>query len=139
MRARLVERGSPQEQTREIPMTQEEFLIGRGADCDLRLQVASISRHHCLIRLTNDEATLVDLGSSNGTYLNGQRVRSQATLHSGDEIQLGECRFRVELGERLASDCDTAVGVDPFARTVKLPPEVRKAGPQPGSSQSPGS
>jgi pSer/pThr/pTyr-binding forkhead associated (FHA) protein len=141
MKAKLVERGASPEETREIPLNDAEFLIGRGADCNLRLRVSSISRHHCLIRLGNDEATLVDLGSSNGTYLNGDRVRSQATLHNGDEIQIGVCRFEVKLGDDQAG-LDTALGVDPFTATAKLPPEAlarKKPRPSRGAGQeSPG-
>jgi pSer/pThr/pTyr-binding forkhead associated (FHA) protein len=93
--ARLIERGPTPEQTRQVPLKQGEFLIGRGPDCDLRLPISAISRHHCIIRLTDNEATLLDLGSSNGTYLNGQRVRSQAALHSGDDLRVGTCHFLV--------------------------------------------
>jgi pSer/pThr/pTyr-binding forkhead associated (FHA) protein len=138
VKAKLIERGTTPEQTREIPLSQPEFLIGRGADCDLRLRVSSISRHHCLIRLVNEEATIVDLGSSNGTYLNGERVRSQAPLHNGDELQMGNCRFQVELGDGGTSDCDTAVGTSPFTRTVKLPPEVAKNPAKESSPADPG-
>src|SRR5262249_24212771 len=98
-----------------------------------RIRDSSISRHHCLIRLMNEEATLTDLGSSNGTFLNGERVRSQANMHSGDELRLGSCQFRIEIGDREESGHDTAVGVDPFTRTVKLPPE----GVNPKASVSP--
>jgi pSer/pThr/pTyr-binding forkhead associated (FHA) protein len=122
MKARLVERGTTAEQIREIPLNEEEFLIGRGADCNLRLRISSISRHHCLIRLGTNEATVVDLGSSNGTYLNGQRVRSQAALRNGDEIQVGTCRFLVELGDEADIDLESSGGADPFTSTIKLPP-----------------
>jgi pSer/pThr/pTyr-binding forkhead associated (FHA) protein len=124
MKAKLIERGDRPEQTREIPMSQDEFLIGRGADCDLRLRISSISRHHCMIRLGNAEATVLDLGSSNGTFVNGQRVRSQATLQNGDELQVGTCKFIVELGGSDQIDVDTAFGTDPSKTTAKLPPEV---------------
>ena len=97
MVAKLIEVGVSEDQTREILVHKEEFLIGRGADCDLRLGSSEISRHHCLLRVRADEATVIDLGSSNGTYLNGQRVRSQAALHSGDEIAVGPCRFVFDL------------------------------------------
>jgi pSer/pThr/pTyr-binding forkhead associated (FHA) protein len=135
MKAKLVERGASAEHLREISLNQNEFLIGRGTDCDLRLRISNISRHHCLIRLANDEATVVDLGSSNGTYLNGQRVRSQAALHSGDEIQVGTCRFLVKLGDESEIDLDTGVGADPFSSTLKLPPGA--AGKKISSPQGP--
>jgi pSer/pThr/pTyr-binding forkhead associated (FHA) protein len=100
MSPKLIEPGSGTERTREIAIGNEEFLIGRGTDCDLRLREEDISRHHCLIHVRQKEMTLSDLGSSNGTFVNGQPVHSQARLKSGDEIQLGEkVRFVVDLGD----------------------------------------
>ena len=104
----------------EVPVNQTEFLIGRGPDCDLRLRNNSVSRHHCILRVAADEATLIDLGSSNGTYLNNERVRSQAPLHTGDELRVGTCRFLLDLGdgdrEKLRN-----LAVNPLAATVRLP------------------
>jgi pSer/pThr/pTyr-binding forkhead associated (FHA) protein len=120
MRVRLIERGSTPEQTREVHVNQAEFLIGRGADCDLRLRDHEISRHHCTIRVSAGEATLVDLGSSNGTYLNGQRVLSQAALHGGDELRLGAATFVVDLGGPEGTNLDVP-DVDPLAGTIKVP------------------
>jgi pSer/pThr/pTyr-binding forkhead associated (FHA) protein len=116
---RLIERGADATQTREIPISQSEFLIGRAADCNLRLRVSAISRHHCLIRVSKDEVLVVDLGSSNGTYVNGQRVRSQAPLHSGDELRLGTSSFRIDLGDGSGIALG-AESVDPAAATQKL-------------------
>jgi hypothetical protein len=56
-----------------------------------------LSREHAELRLSGDQVGLNDLGSTNGTCVNGQRV-SQAILHDGDELRLGECVFRVEIG-----------------------------------------
>jgi pSer/pThr/pTyr-binding forkhead associated (FHA) protein len=120
MPARLIEPGATPEQKREIPITKEEFLIGRGADCDLRLGDAGISRHHCLIRVRGKEATVTDLGSSNGTYLNGQRVRSQAVLHAGDELTLDAYRFVVDLDDREGIEWGTAANADPTGSTCKI-------------------
>jgi pSer/pThr/pTyr-binding forkhead associated (FHA) protein len=112
---RLFERGTPDEPMREIPVEKDEFLIGRAPDCDLRLDVAAVSRHHCMLRVTADEVTLVDLGSSNGTYLNGERVRSQATLKSGDELHIENVVYLVDLG-----DGELKVrGTDPLATTQR--------------------
>jgi pSer/pThr/pTyr-binding forkhead associated (FHA) protein len=140
MKAKLIERGASPQQTREIPLNQDEFLIGRGADCDLRLRAPSISRHHCLIRLGPDEASVLDLGSSNGTYVNGQRVRSQATLHTGDELQVGTFHFVVELDDQGPVAEASGPGEDPLAATMKLPPQElkRRPGLTPPSEGSPG-
>ena len=100
MNVRLIEHGADPGQTREIRLNQEEFLIGRGTDCDLRLRMHEVSRHHCIIHVRPGDVSVLDLGSSNGTYLNGQRVRSQATLHTGDELRLGDAVFLLDLGDQ---------------------------------------
>jgi pSer/pThr/pTyr-binding forkhead associated (FHA) protein len=97
MLAKLLERSASAAERHEIAITKEEFLIGRGADCDLRLRSKAVSRHHCLIRFQGGEVTLVELGSANGTFVNGQRIRSQATLKEGDEIGLGDFIFVLAL------------------------------------------
>ncbi len=121
MAARLIEPGAEGQPAREIPIPGEEFLIGRGADCDLRLALVDISRHHCLIRLRGGEPTVTDLGSSNGTFVNGQRIRSPATLRSGDEIRVGDCRFLLDLGDK--PELRLAGGADPMAATFKMRPK----------------
>ena len=95
MTPRLLEPGKEGEQVREVRISTEEFLLGRGPDCDLRLQDSATSRHHCLIRVRGDEATLVDLGSSNGTLLNDEPVRAVVGVRPGDVIQCGRVRFRL--------------------------------------------
>ena len=124
MPLRLLEPGQKGEPVREIPILGGEFLLGRGTDCDLRLHDTAISRHHCLIRVRGQEVNLVDLGSSNGTYLNGTRVLSQTALQTGDEIRLGDHRYIVDRGD----DPDWAEkylqnDVDPRAVTSRLPPQ----------------
>ena len=124
MSLRLLEPAKEGEPIREIPISGEEFLLGRGVDCDLCLHDTAASRHHCLIRVRSGEVALVDLGSSNGTYLNGTRVLSQTVLHTGDEIRVGAFRYVVDLGD----DPDWAEqylrnDVDPKAVTSRLPPQ----------------
>jgi hypothetical protein len=63
-------------------------LLGRGTDCDLRLVDPGVSRHHAELRVENDQVVLVDLGSTNGTFVNGQPVR-RVTLSDGTQISLG--------------------------------------------------
>jgi pSer/pThr/pTyr-binding forkhead associated (FHA) protein len=124
MLPKLIEPGGEGAREREILIQGQEFLIGRGSDCNLRLAVSAISRHHCLLRIRAGEATLSDLGSSNGTFVNGKRVRSQVALHTGDEIRVGSCRFLVDLGDGV--DLGTAPASDPAATTCKMPPAESK-------------
>jgi predicted component of type VI protein secretion system len=122
MRPKLIEPGG--DRAREIVIQGQEFLIGRGADCNLRLAVSAISRHHCLLRFHGAEATLSDLGSSNGTFVNDKRVRSQVALHTGDEIRVGSCRFLIDLGDGI--DLEGAPANDAAATTCKMPPADAK-------------
>ncbi|RMD49914.1 MAG: FHA domain-containing protein [Candidatus Thermofonsia bacterium] len=66
----------------------DEFLIGRGSDCDLVLPERQVSRHHVKILQDNGRYLLQDLGSKNGTHLNGKQVTGTVPLQDGDEIQI---------------------------------------------------
>lgn len=63
-------------------------VIGRAPDATIRCDVNGVSRHHARIVVSNGQATVEDLGSKNGTYLQRQRITS-ARLSDGDEIRLG--------------------------------------------------
>jgi hypothetical protein len=63
-------------------------LLGRGTDCDLRLVDTGVSRHHAELRVEDSQVVLVDLGSTNGTFVNGQPVR-RVTLTDGTNVTLG--------------------------------------------------
>jgi len=72
-----------------IPITAEGIVIGRGADAAIRLDDDSLSREHArLVQLPTGEVELIDLGSTNGTYLNGMRIERSA-LRVGDRIRIG--------------------------------------------------
>ncbi|HTP16267.1 MAG TPA: DUF3662 and FHA domain-containing protein [Streptosporangiaceae bacterium] len=63
-------------------------ILGRGTDCDLRLVDPGVSRHHAELRVEDREVVLVDLGSTNGTFVNGQPVR-RVCLTDGTRVTLG--------------------------------------------------
>ena len=63
-------------------------LLGRGTDCDLRLVDPGVSRHHSELRVEDGQVVLVDLGSTNGTFVNGQPVR-RVGLVDGTTVTLG--------------------------------------------------
>jgi pSer/pThr/pTyr-binding forkhead associated (FHA) protein len=104
----------------EILVNKEEFVIGRGRDCDLQINEAEISRHHCMLRGRGEQYSLFDLGSSNGTFLNGHRLLSQATLQEGDEVRVGKHHFRVTLDEREGIRWSTEEGVSASDHTFRL-------------------
>jgi FHA domain-containing protein len=68
--------------------------IGRSSSCDLVLRDDSVSRRHAEIALRGGVCVVRDLGSSNGTWVNGRAVQ-RARLRAGDELQLGETFIRV--------------------------------------------
>jgi serine/threonine-protein kinase len=81
------------------------FIIGRGSTAHLRLpQDAFFSRHHCVLELSPSRCFLRDLGSRNGTYLNGAKVK-EAVLKEGDVISGGKTRIRLQ-------------GLQPFENTT---------------------
>ena len=76
---------------RTIPL-KDNFIIGRGSRCNLRLADSSVSRQHARIRLAKGAWFIQDLGSAGGTFVNGQRI--QATrLNNGDQIEIGNTRI----------------------------------------------
>jgi hypothetical protein len=91
---------------RSFSVARDMTVVGRREDCDLRIPVGDVSRKHC--RLVKDGETLKieDLGSSNGTYVNNQRVQ-EAWLGAGDVIQVGPVQFVVQI-DGLPSDDDLA-------------------------------
>src|SRR5436189_296491 len=75
----------------------DTFLIGRTEDSHLCLpNDRFFSRHHCLLEINPPRSFLRDLGSTNGTFVNGERVR-EAFLKNGDRIQGGETLLQVEV------------------------------------------
>jgi hypothetical protein len=70
-----------------------ELMLGRSPDCELVFCDDTVSRHHARLELRDGRWFLVDLGSSNGTLVNGRRVRD-AEVRPGDRIRLGAAGFR---------------------------------------------
>lgn len=74
-----------------IFLDQAELIIGRDESCDLVIPERQVSRRHARIRLEDDRYFLEDLGSKNGTFVNGQEIQEPCALQDGDEIQIAFC------------------------------------------------
>jgi two-component system cell cycle response regulator len=83
-----------------IPLEREEVILGRALAADVRVNDTKVSRKHAKITVNegpgSNEYVLTDLNSRNGTYLNGQRVKSQV-LRNGDKIAIGDHILRFDL------------------------------------------
>jgi pSer/pThr/pTyr-binding forkhead associated (FHA) protein len=87
-RAQLAVDGTP----RALELKVGSNLVGRGSDSDLQLMDQGVSRRHCDVHLADNHCTVYDLGSTNGTSVNGHPVQSQQLQH-GDVIRVGHTRL----------------------------------------------
>jgi predicted component of type VI protein secretion system len=98
MRAQLMplDGGAP------VEVAKEMTLVGRQEECDLRLDHKSVSKMHCVIVKTDGLLLLRDLGSTNGTRVNGTRVR-RAALLPNDKLSVANFHYRVLFGAALVA------------------------------------
>ncbi len=76
-----------------IRLNRRKFLIGRESDCQLRPNSELVSRHHCVFSSDEYSVRLRDLGSTNGTTVNGKRLVKETTLNLGDRVVVGNLEF----------------------------------------------
>jgi anti-anti-sigma factor len=125
---RLIAQSEPFE-GRVVEVDGPRLVIGRASACGLRLGFSSVSRHHAIIELRGRRVELVDLGSTNGTRLNGRRLRNEsAELRDGDEVRIGPVTFALAI--EAASDLpDDRRWIDPApSRALALPLVAASAG-----------
>ena len=89
----------------DIPGDRGTHMVGRNPRCDVRLASCRVSRRHCIIAMERAEVVVRDLGSTNGTWMNGHRVAA-GCIRPGDEVAIADMRYR--LGESMASRAATA-------------------------------
>ena len=90
-----------------------EFIFGRGPECNIRPMSDLVSRQHCLLQVTEDGAVIRDLGSRNGTLVNGQLVLCDQQLRNGDSLQVGPLVLEVMLTDPSPDESirDTAIAL----------------------------
>ncbi len=82
---------------RKFLLSEGKNTVGRSPDCNIVINEKGISREHFAIHVKGDVFTIEDLGSKNGTFLNGKKIKS-AELKNGDEVIAGECTMFFEFG-----------------------------------------
>src|SRR5262249_23477267 len=97
-------------QGKEINIAVPEFLIGRDPQCQMRPSNPLISKKHCALITRGGQAFAHDYESTNGTFVNQERVKGELELHHGDHLRVGPLEFRITL--------ETSVPVD---RRTPLP------------------
>ncbi len=80
---------------RVIPISKATFIIGRDSTCQLRIDSERISRQHCTLHLIEERAYIQDMQSTNGTFINDERIDGVAELHDGDRLQIGPAQFEI--------------------------------------------
>ena len=75
----------------------DNTIIGRHDDCDLHVPLQAVSRKHCQLIKNNQTVKLLDLGSRNGTHLNGKRIKDETSAKAGDYISIGPLTFLLQI------------------------------------------
>ena len=84
--AELKDPGKP----KRFPLIQPSLLIGKAEECDMVLPRPGVSSRHCRVDVRNGDVFVTDLGSTNGTYVDGMRIASETPLKHGAKLKIGE-------------------------------------------------
>jgi len=103
MDARLKILGGPSS-GQPIPIPVGKLIIGREEDCHLRPTSEFVSRHHCVLLLDEYTLRIRDLGSQNGTFVNGRRIgNGEVILLPDDVVSVGDLLLQIDLGRTTSS------------------------------------
>jgi pSer/pThr/pTyr-binding forkhead associated (FHA) protein len=82
-----------------VAVQRRVVVIGRHSECDIRLPLPDVSRHHCRLEFTENCWQVIDTNSLNGIFLNGERVL-QACVQDGDHLRIGGFTFAVTINRQ---------------------------------------
>lgn len=116
----------PQDSLRHLPIDEPEFVVGRKAGNSIQLQFNTVSGRHAQLNVRSGRLYLTDLGSTNGTYVNGKRVTDEVAINEEDLIHFAEAPFRVlrqsptgqTSGTIAKNVCDEALALVQFDRMM---------------------
>src|SRR5690606_35527339 len=116
----ITEKGGAQ---RREQFDQSEVTVGRVQGNDIILPKGNVSKRHSRIVLKDGRFIVVDLKSTNGTYVNGRKITSPLVVKPGDKIYIGDFILTVEQGAELDVD-DSSAAPPPHPARVTAPPAV---------------
>jgi pSer/pThr/pTyr-binding forkhead associated (FHA) protein len=119
--ALVVDRGG--HKGKVFPIRISPLRIGRDDDCQLRTSNLYVSHRHCELLSEGDKIILRDCNSTNGTFINGEKVEQQAELHEGDRLNIGPMIFVV----RQTSDDEDRDQPAPTSPMTATPPKPNRA------------
>ena len=116
-------------QGKSIPLSTKKFLVGREQDCHLRPNSDMVSRHHCVFSIDDYGVRLRDLGSTNGTRVNGEALHGEVMLKSGDQIGIGKMELELVVRQAVVvakpsggmSGSSAELDAIPSGATVEIP------------------
>ncbi len=106
---------------REIKISVPEFVIGRGDTAHLKPSSDLVSRRHCSIKVADGNVIIADMGSRNGTFVNGEQLKAEHVARSGDRVRVGRLQFEIVMDVAKASIKKDKVknAVEAASRTVE--------------------
>jgi pSer/pThr/pTyr-binding forkhead associated (FHA) protein len=99
-----------------VPVNASKLVIGRAEDCDVRPESDRVSRHHCVFKVDEYTVRIRDLGSKNGTFVNGHAIHGDTILGHGDRVRIGDMELTVSIRP------DAPPHSNPTLPTPKSPP-----------------
>ena len=123
---------------RTVRLVEGETIIGRAVTCGVAVNTPGISRQHARIRVASGRAYVLDLGSRNGTTLNGVTVAGEQEVRAGDALQIGE--LTITVGQEVAEPqfiSDSTSGIPPGTIVRRVDSAWRATGPPPAPPAPP--
>ena len=115
-------------------LSKSEIVIGRDVNADVAINTAEVSRRHTRLHLEAGTYIIEDLGSTNGTFINGQRLTTPIPLRSGDMIMLGEAATLVFEASQIGQFDPNATMISPVNGQAAVPAAPRQASPPPSAA-----
>jgi pSer/pThr/pTyr-binding forkhead associated (FHA) protein len=109
-------------------------IVGRGSECDVFVADGSISRRHAILTASVDKFVVRDMGSANGTFVNGQKIQDITPVRSGEVVRFGSLSFRLELAGAPSQPLSKMAGTpQPIAAKASAPQPIaaKVSAPQP--------